>query len=191
MNVISVTILFYIVIGVLFQFTGPISREISKRKEVSKLFGAFNTSSIENIKLKRKHALLILSLRLISLLFYPIVFILYIIDSYRNKNTAYQSNTKNREHLYFLFLGGKGNIECLNCNYKESIYNSINEGEQGVSSYQCQNCGMIKIIPLIKSTFYTSINQTCSCGGELRDDLAVFCPKCHSKNLKYENEFLN
>ncbi len=91
--------------------------------------------------------------------------------------------------LYFDQMGGAGIIKCQTCNYAHDIVSFIHGfpiDSWNKAGFQCQACGNFHEI----ENFLTNKNRECDCGGELSRGNKLFCPKCKSKNLSYQMEFI-
>jgi len=76
--------------------------------------------------------------------------------------------------LFFKTIHGDGTIKCCDCGHSEDI-----TSECYFHGLQCQSCG--KFYDLRER--YTI---KCECGRLLDRDKPLFCPKCKSKNMKFE-----
>ena len=100
--------------------------------------------------------------------------------------------------------GGAGTIHCKDCDYQEDVISFIHgiekveEGhpmawvgsvEMGWTGYQCQSCG--QFCTLSDTDKAKKENPfTCSCGGELSRDKAMFCPQCKSRSMDYKMNYI-
>ena len=120
-----------------------------------------------------------------------------------------QSEENTVKNLYFKgLIGGGGEIRCIDCGYSEGIaagYHGVKKNpmydenlveelddflcsnneeyiETYYLGYQCQTCG--KFYALEKN------DRLCECGGVLERDKPIFCPRCKSKNVKYQGQWI-
>lgn len=110
------------------------------------------------------------------------------------RKAAAASKRKAAEGLTFSDMGGGGTIHCRGCGYHESIisftHGETEEGEECFTAgLQCLSCGKFVTV----SNEAGSANQsrrTCDCDGQLSNKHVLFCPKCRSKSLTYDLEYI-
>jgi len=89
-------------------------------------------------------------------------------------------------------MSGGGIIRCCDCGHSEGVvsyaYSFDDEGEpcNGIAGNQCQTCGRFYTLSLEEERN----NKRCECGGVLERDKPLFCPRCKSKNVKYEGQWI-
>jgi hypothetical protein len=143
----------------------------------------------------------ILSLVLLYMIAVCTIFILtpFLIPKFikdEKKNKQHEVKPAEDDKNYFWRLGGEGTIYCKDCGYKEDIISFIhgfdeNGMSDGCSGYQCQSCGKFNALDdEFEGNGKIVTKHTCSCGGELREDKALFCPQCESYNMGYQMEYI-
>ena len=81
----------------------------------------------------------------------------------------------------FSSMGGRGNLTCLDCGYKQQITSFLHGVNRWYrAGYQCQTCGEITAIE--SNDRWKTI---CRCGGKLSRKKELFCPQCKGTNLDY------
>jgi hypothetical protein len=96
--------------------------------------------------------------------------------------------------LFFKELSGAGIFTCRDCGYSQKItvflhgLSDKNGKMFSVSGYQCQNCGMFYTRKL-NSDPQSGESMICSCGGDIKNDSPLYCPKCKSKDVEYGATF--
>jgi hypothetical protein len=86
------------------------------------------------------------------------------------------------KHLYFTTMGGKGKIQCLECNFQQEIVSYLHGVNWNNTGFQCQKCGKFHEINLDMDN---SKKKKCDCGGKLDRDKHLFCPECKTFHLAY------
>lgn len=95
------------------------------------------------------------------------------------------------EPLFFKELNGLGNLICRECGYTQKItaflHNLSDQEDRPVtiSGYQCQDCGNFhtRTHNQDRKTVETLL---CNCGGDIKNDSLIFCPKCKSNDVEYQ-----
>ena len=102
-------------------------------------------------------------------------------------------NDDNRP-IYFREIEGAVTLSCKNCNFSSNIVSLLKNSYGTNVAHQCQSCGTFKSLRgffdetkgISLDDFIISESLVCYCGGELKRDKPVFCPKCKSKIMKYK-----
>jgi len=89
--------------------------------------------------------------------------------------------------IYYYSMGGAGTISCKDCGYKEAITSFVHGISDAAWGYQCQSCGKFHSL---NNAQKAAKPLTCSCGGELSRDEALFCPQCKSKSMRYDVAYI-
>ena len=103
-------------------------------------------------------------------------------------------NVKKKEKLFFSKASGSGIISCNKCFYSESIlgfihgYDFSNGKRCGTEGFQCQTCGKFHTIKSYEHENY--VLKNCDCGGNISRKEFIFCPKCKSDDIEYQNKYL-
>ncbi|TEA79317.1 hypothetical protein [Allopusillimonas ginsengisoli] len=89
----------------------------------------------------------------------------------------------------FSQMPGAGIICCLDCCYKQHIVSFTHGAKLSdcASGYQCQSCG---ILTKRGGCLDEVIEGGCECGGTLSREHTIFCPKCRSKEVIYQMEYI-
>ena len=96
--------------------------------------------------------------------------------------------------LFFSKASGSGIISCNKCFYSESIlgfihsYDFSNGNRCGTEGFQCQTCGKFHTIKSYEHENY--VLKNCDCGGNISRKEFIFCPKCKSDDIEYQNKYL-
>ena len=81
---------------------------------------------------------------------------------------------------------GVGSITCEDCGYTEDLVDFSENNDPNAAIYQCEACGRF----IEERNFLTErVHGACPCGGAINPQAALFCPKCKSKNVKYEIKY--
>lgn len=188
------TLLIYLTIGVVLILIGPLAQKIKAviiRLELdSKIRKSWRKEIITNWKIITFIAIL----KILGILFYPLLYILLIQDYFfkRKQNQKVQGAKYNENYLHFTQIGGAGNLSCLECDFEKEIVSFLHGFEvNSISStgYQCEKCGDLKAIEGVYSNLINT-KTICKCGGELSRDNPIFCPVCKGKKLKYTMRYI-
>lgn len=182
----------YLALGLVFCLIGPLSKRI---KETIAKHTLPSSSDIflgtPPVPLGKK-ILIIVVLFTVSIAFYPLFYVVIIIDYFREK--SFNKNVKQEQPqdnlLNFNYIPGAGIISCNKCDFNIKIVSFIHgedEDDLRTIGYQCQNCGEFQSITDNAGNPKSTI---CSCGGTLERDNPIFCPKCKSENITYKMEII-
>lgn len=118
----------------------------------------------------------------------------------RNRKKKRSEYTENVDtNLYFRYMGGAGTVYCCDCRFSEDIISHLHgvevddsgfEIETFSSGYQCQSCGKFHTLDSSEIKKVEESSKQCDCGGKLEREKPVFCPKCKSRNMKYDMEYI-
>jgi hypothetical protein len=186
-------IIIYLAIGILFNIFGRYAIDI--RKNLSEL--KEEDSSGQRLA-KWKIIIIILILRLLVIVAYPIFYINELILDSKNKKLQKAENIARADKsLYFEKMGGVGYVICFDCDFEQEVVGFKhgryidpygNSGERWCSiGYQCQKCGKFH---QINDDIWNSQGIRCECDGNLERDKPIFCPKCKSKNITYRMSYI-
>jgi predicted nucleic acid-binding Zn ribbon protein len=82
-------------------------------------------------------------------------------------------------------MGGTQHLICSNCNTEQRLVgflHNLNEATPWcIGDYQCQECGQFA---RIEEHPKDAAEQMCACGGELRRDKFIFCPRCRGNTFE-------
>ena len=171
-------ILYYFVIGIILNIIGPLAQKM--KEEIIKIY----KPSLSDIILERepiplwKRMSVITVLLILSVVFYPVLFIIITIDYFRKKSFDKKPKPVYEDDglLYYSQMGGAGIIQCNECDFREDIVSFIHGmDEYACTGHQCQVCGMFKGIEQHKMN--ETLNTKCECGGNLERDEPLFCPE--------------
>lgn len=173
-------------------FIGPLSNKITKA--INKI----KNISLADILTEKppipvwKKLLFEMTIRTLVLCFYPLLYIIILIDYLRSNNNENISppKTKDDNLLYYWKMGGAGTVTCNNCNYKQKIVSFLHghdENSWNNTGFQCQECGKFHEI---EYDMNNSQGKICICGGVLSRDNPLFCPTCMSKNMRYSMSYI-
>jgi hypothetical protein len=200
-NMIIIALCIYLFIGIALNFIGPVAKIIRKEildlKDPSRVYIFYD----KHIVSKRKILAFEVVIRLLIILFFPIAYLVALIDYYSElkKKKAYNTQKKiektqklqeiidNKGFLYFKDTFGGGIIQCHGCGYKEEINCSTHgfgEPAEFYDGYQCQLCGKYHTI----TTYGNEITnlEKCECGGVLSRENPIFCPKCKVHDVSWQ-----
>lgn len=193
-GVITSAVAGYVIAGVAVVALNPVRAAISKAvSEVrcSPLANAFTARvPVPATKLLAFRLLLCT----VSVSIWPVALWSSLHERALQRNAAAASKRKAAEGLTFSDMGGGGTIHCRQCGYYESIisftHGETEEGEECFTAgLQCLSCG--KFVTISSKT--GSANQgrrRCDCDGQLSNEHVFFCPKCRSKQLTYDLEYI-
>lgn len=133
-------------------------------------------------KLEIKIILSPLLIVVIILFFILTPLLLPILMRYDRENRKREKEEIIDDNLYFWRMGGVGEIQCLDCNYQERIISFIHGLNSSTTGLQCQSCGKFHAL----DNWDERKQIQCDCQGELERNKPLFCPKCRSKNMKYD-----
>ena len=177
-----IILIIYLLVGAIFNIIGPLTKEIKREKRKLKISSIQNIIRTKKLIPKWKVILFEIFLRILVLLFYPLIFLILLFDSSR-KNSSEELAEENDKQLYFYRMGGEGIIRCIDCDYSERIVSFLHGfGEWSSTGFQCQKCGRFHAIDDGKENAKLI---KCECGGSLEREKPLFCPKCQSKILLY------
>lgn len=126
-------------------------------------------------------------LLILTLFVAPITTMENILKRYRRTQKKFEPIQQGDHQLYHHQMGGAGTIFCKNCGYKEDITSFIHGFNDADTGYQCQSCGKFHTL----NDFEEKAKPlSCSCGGELSRDKALFCPQCKSKSMRYNMAYI-
>jgi len=127
--------------------------------------------------------------------------ILFLIEYFKNKKNEYSQKKGN---LTFCNIHGAGSITCTDCGMQTEVTVFMHGPYSCEIGRQCQSCGTFFTEHNESKIYHTfgpqTKNTVCpQCGtinfrnGELykRQDTPLFCPKCKSRNLQYQMEFIS
>ncbi len=192
----------YLAFGIIVTFWGPLSEkvnsELSNIKTPSISVALLNKKPIP----KRKILLVEIVIRILVFLFYPFWYLIIFIEFRRSKSIKKVEKVefKRDNSLYFSRIGGVGDIACKKCFHSEEVIGflhgttqsdddspSTEDSEWEKTGFQCQKCGKFHSIHCDMSN---SKNKKCECGGDLKRDKPLFCPRCNSFDVSYSMNFI-
>jgi DNA-directed RNA polymerase subunit M/transcription elongation factor TFIIS len=198
--------LIYIATGILLNLAGPLACQI--RHEMKDL-----RSQTEVVSTRKKLLIAEIIFRTLTLLFFPVAYMLWAIDLFRaineNKERSLRQGKireeirkdqekikwdiiQNRSFIYFNDTHGGGTIKCHGCGHSEEIISyshGFKEPLPFTRGFQCQNCGRFHKIQFLGSRMITPYLR-CSCGGELSNTKPIFCPRCKARDVFYRCEYV-
>ncbi len=185
--------LIYIIIGVISNIVGPLATRLNamiNEKIRNQPLVDILTETKPPSKQKRIFAEIVV--RTITVLFYPVFYVVIMIDNYREKKRIKIDLTKGHDvhPLFYSGLGGRGLLVCKNCGLKCDMLGFLHGHDNivwQISGYQCQACG--KLHKIENDSDYKLLNA-CECGGMLSRDKPIFCPRCKSDKVKYRMDFI-
>ena len=198
-------IIIYLTIGTVLNFIGPVAKYISDTLGELKDQSGSYINKDGTPPNKEKILLFEIFLRLLLLFFYPLAYVVALLDYSQNlkKEFTYRKNKKiekkqkledlinNKSFLYFKDTYGGGIIRCHGCCFKEEI-NCSTHGFSDVGDfydgYQCQTCGKFHTITSYGNEI-TKIDR-CPCGGKLSRDNPIFCQKCRSFDVSFQMTYV-
>ena len=185
---IILLLIIYLTIGLLSNVIGPVANRLNKT--IKETRSAKITRLINKPAAKKREDLFIeVMLRILTILFFPVVYVALLIEFFRFKFQwpwLYSMSKDNR--LYYWRMGGCGKIQCLECNFEQDIVSFLHGVNKNITGYQCQECGKFHEIHN-RSPF--SLIKKCDCGGELDREKPIFCPICKSNNVVYNFKYIN
>ena len=188
----EILIVLYLIVGILLATIGPAGADIRKEMERTRgtpLLNAYHEREAPSeLKLFIFRALITAGF----VLMWP-VFIGGIVKAKRQKREESQAlEDKISQGLWFHYLGGYGAISCHDCSHGESITSFTHGRDSSTAGFQCQGCSKFASIHSSGHEMEDEYKSRfiCECGGKLEREKVLFCPKCKSKNLSYEMEFI-
>jgi DNA-directed RNA polymerase subunit M/transcription elongation factor TFIIS len=168
----------YFLIGVSSNIVGPLAKRLNKTSKVtnsSKITGLLNKPKVKNEVGFLTEIILIT----LTILFYPIMYLLLMIDFFFVRRPKPWDN-----YLYYWRIGGAGAIKCLKCDFKENIISFLHgaDDDWNKTGYQCQKCGKFHVI---ENGLNISEIRKGNCGGDLEREKPIFCPKCKTKKVTF------
>jgi hypothetical protein len=178
-------IIIYLSIGLILVSVGPLSKDLADEIKV--------TQPDNSKTYKIRKTLFTLTIIGVGILLYPIFYYSYFFQNGKKINNI-KPKVYEEGKLYFDKIPGKGNIVCKDCEHTE-IMISFTHGFDvksnkitGESGCQCQDCG--KLYEIFSFEKEKPIIKNCDCGGTLKRENALFCPKCKSFNVVYHLKFM-
>lgn len=184
----------YLVVGICFAVIGPIARSISE--QVKNLRGSDLANAItgrEKVPESKLVAFRVV-LSAVTAFLWPI-FLYSVLRE--NAETAKEQRDWERRvasGLEFSRLGGAGAIHCRTCGFEQDVtsftHGYTEDGERCCDQgCQCLSCGKIVSVHGVGEPARFAV-VGCECGGELSRDHLLFCPKCRSKDLRYDMHYI-
>lgn len=200
----------YLFAGILLNLAGPLASQI--RKEMKDL--RRKTVPLHVIVSRRRKLLLSeIIFRSLVVLLYPVAYLLWVIDVFRDRNEKKKMELRhekvkeaikkdqekikrdiiqNRSFIYFKDTPGGGTIRCHGCGFSEEIVSfshGFEEPRPFTRGYQCQKCGRFHGIQALGNRTITPYLKCC-CGGELSNIKPIFCPKCKARDVYFVCEYV-
>jgi hypothetical protein len=178
----------YLMTGILSNFIGPAA------KKVNSVFKQTRSATItrllnKSVAKKREDLFIEVILRILTILFFPILYIALVVEFFRFKYTSPSLKKElNDPHLYYWRMGGFGTIRCLDCDFIQDIVSFLHGINSCETGYQCQRCG--KFHALVENDLHLDANKQCNCGGDLDRERPIFCPKCKTTHVAYKLKYI-
>jgi hypothetical protein len=179
-----IILIVYVSFGIISNIMGPLADEINDM--IKQIRRANSTPTIQKKLLLKKKAIVgEITLRVLTILFYPILYpilLQHLIITKKHKQMDPVRLSDSR--IYFWKLGGSGIFHCHDCNFEKEIVTFLH-GAKGwnVTGYQCQECGDFHNIERDSNN---KAERRCDCGGILKKDNPIFCPNCRSFHVGYD-----
>ncbi len=190
-NLIVISVLIYLCIGILLVVFGPAGKFVSE--EVKRVKGSPLLNEINEREAPSKKKIMLLQVLLYgSMVLLWIIFIWGVFKEERIRKEVEKEMERKSTGLWFDRMGGSGKIHCAECTHTESVTSFIHGIDASYSGHQCQSCGIIKTLTgggRGRANQYKE-SMTCECGGKFERDEMLFCPQCKSKNLEYDLEYI-
>ena len=188
---IELAVSIYIIVGLIDWFFGYASRQIHQTVKTA-------VKGVKDSTVKYMWLRVAVGVPLIffgSLALYPLLYLIIFYDwlnakkgqlnlHERSSLVAEFNNDRAQDKLYFSQTNGVGNLHCQSCNYVERLTCYTHGLDWTKTGVQCEACGEFCSID------GTSAILTCNCGGKLRRDEAIFCPKCRSNNVEFKVSYM-
>jgi hypothetical protein len=184
----KIIFIIYVSFGILSNIIGPLANEINDM--IKQIKRANSTLTLQKKLLLKKKAIFgEITLRVFTILFYPILYpilLQHLIITKKAKQMDPIRLSDNR--IYFWKLGGSGIFYCHDCNFEKVIVAFLH-GAKGwnLTGYQCPECGKFHEI---KCDSNNLAERKCDCGGTLRKDKPIFCPNCRSFHVGYDVQIM-
>lgn len=200
----------YLSFGVVMNFIGPLASQI--RREMKVLRG--RTVPLKEVAGRRNKLFYSeITFRLLVVLLYPVAYLLWMIDVFRDMSERKQREARhervrqaiardqekikweilqNKSFIYFKDTCGGGMIKCHGCGFSEEIVSFAHGSDEPrpfTRGYQCQKCGKFHRVQFLGSRMITPYLK-CSCGGELSNIKPIYCPKCKARDVYYVCEYV-
>jgi len=187
-------ILAYLLIGFVLNLFGILAK--SRKQEFKDTDFINFRNSLLGVKLVPKWKLLLykIIITVISILLFPIFYVIVYKGNYKKKVIEKQHTAKAKDtRLYFHSnISGVGILTCKTCSHSEKITSAVHgytdEDEPwSLCSYQCQGCGKFH---KVSNEMEKAGSVLCECGGELTREKPVFCPQCKTFELSYKMSYI-
>lgn len=120
------------------------------------------------------------------------VFIWEVLKEHWNIQATRKRIQEKSKGLWFSYIGGHGTVKCKDCDHNEEITSFIHGINSSTTGFQCKVCGKFAAItsggPSKANEYDKSL--ICECGGNLERQKALFYPRCQSKNMFYEMQYI-
>jgi hypothetical protein len=177
----------YLSIGILSNIIGPSAKKLNS--VVKETRSATITRLLNKPKVKKREDLFIeVILRILAILFFPILYISLVVEYFRFSYTSpSMKKILNDPHLYYWRMGGFGTIRCFNCDFEQDIVSFLHRIDDWKTGYQCQKCGKFQVI---ENETHGSDCKKCDCGGDLEREKPIFCPRCKTTHVSYRLKYI-
>ena len=184
-------ILIYLAFGIILNLIGPLANKIREQNKKLKIRSLADPFASKKSIPKWKIILVDFIIRFLTLLFFPILYLVITIDFFRDKSPNRKTNIQIPDKLlYFGEMGGMGKVTCNNCDFSEDVVGFLHgfgEGSWNKTGFQCQKCGKFHAI---EYDMKNEKGKRCECGGTLDRDKPIFCPSCRSNDITYKMRFI-
>jgi hypothetical protein len=183
----------YLFIGALLGTIGPAGRDIAREIESLRGIPLTNTVTGRDPPSELKIFFFRMVITTGFILLWP-VFIPGVLRE-RARIRARKKNFEEKSQGLWLEYntGGHGTVTCNDCHFSKELTSFIHGRDWCNSGFQCQSCGKLTSIraggPGRPRNEYER-RLVCACGGDLARDRVVFCPRCKSKNMSYDMEYI-
>lgn len=190
---------------------GPLASQI--RREMKDLRS--QTVPVQDVASRRRKLLLSeIIFRCLVVLLYPVAYMLWIIDIFRERNEQKEREARhervrleikkeqekikwdiiqNRSFIYFRDTPGPGTVKCHGCGFSEDIVSHVHNHDEPrpfTRGYQCQKCGKFHRVQFLGTRMITPYLK-CGCGGELSNIKPIFCPQCKARDVYFVCEYVS
>lgn len=171
----------YLLCGTLALFIGPLSRNLREERTRTEI-----QMAIHGGERWRLHGFMLV-ISIAGALFWPLL-VWSLGTAERGGARALEGDASTSDQAWDSQsnMGGAGDITCRDCGHSEeyvSLIHGHGADQWSVTGYQCQACGRLLAVK-------SGNSARCECGGPVRRDVRIFCPKCRSSRVVYEMRYI-
>ncbi len=184
----------YLIVGLCLVVVGPAARSLSD--QVSRIRGSDLANALTSREKVPDGKLLAfrLTLSIVFALLWPLILVSVLREKTKADTERRAWKLRVESGIEFSRMGGAGAIHCSACGFEQDLvsftHGYTDDGERCChQSCQCLSCGKFIAVHGIGEPAHFTVTS-CECGGEFSRDHVLFCPKCRSRDLRYDMHFI-